>query len=62
MSENNNEQMNLGNGTTNNKNTIDTNKLSASSKSKVTTTENTISKLKLTIKTPKEKKRIYQFN
>jgi hypothetical protein len=57
MSENNNEQMDLGSGTANNNNTIDDVPAPATSPdSQVTTTDNTISKLKLAIKTPKEKK------
>jgi hypothetical protein len=52
MTENNNEQMDLGNGTASNNNAA------TKSNSEGTTTENTTSKLKLAIKTPKEKKDI----
>jgi ubiquilin len=58
MSENNNEQMDLGSGTASNNNLTDTNASTTSPISEVTTTENTTSKLKLTIKTPKDKKDI----
>ena len=61
MSENNNEQMDLGSGTASNINETDTNataKSTTSPTSEVTTAENTTSKLKLTIKTPKDKKDI----
>jgi hypothetical protein len=57
MSENNNEQMDLGSGTASNNNTIDdVAEPTTSPNSQVTTTENTTSTLKLAIKTPKEKK------
>ena len=61
MSENNNEQMDLGSGTASNNSETDTNttaKSTTSPISEVTTTENTTSKLKLSIKTPKDKKDI----
>jgi ubiquilin len=58
MSENNNEQMDLGSGTASNNNLTDTNASTTSPISEVSTTENTTSKLKLTIKTPKDKKDI----
>jgi hypothetical protein len=58
MSENNNEQMDLGSGTASNNNLTDTNVSTTSPISEVSTTENTTSKLKLTIKTPKDKKDI----
>ncbi len=59
MSENNNEQMDLGTGTASNNDTNDDAAASTTSpKSEVSTTENTTSKLKLAIKTPKEKKDI----
>ncbi|CAF4038114.1 unnamed protein product [Rotaria sp. Silwood2] len=61
MSENNNEQMDVGTGTTSNDNVTDvadTAPTTASPNPEEVTTENTALNLKLTIKTPKEKKDI----
>ncbi|CAF0969596.1 unnamed protein product [Rotaria sordida] len=61
MSENNNEQMDVGTGTTSNDNVTDvadTAPITSPIPEQEVTTENTTSNLKLTIKTPKEKKDI----
>jgi hypothetical protein len=58
MSENNNEQMDLGSGTASNNEITEAAVPTTSPNAEVTTTENTTSKLKLAIKTPKEKKDI----
>ena len=62
MSENNNEQMDLGNGAINNNDENNGNDVADrptnNAHSEVTANENTIPQLKLTIKTPKEKKDI----
>jgi hypothetical protein len=60
MSESNNEQMDLGSGAASNSNAIDTTVPMTSSPSDVTTSEQhtTSQQLKLTIKTPKDKKDI----
>jgi len=59
MSENNNEQMDLGNNSTaSDSNATNAAELPTSPTSKILTNENTTSKLKLAIKTPKDKKDI----
>jgi hypothetical protein len=59
MSENNNEQMDLGNSSTaSDSNATNAAELPTSPTSKISTNENTTSKLKLAIKTPKDKKDI----
>jgi hypothetical protein len=59
MSENNNEQMDLGNNSTaSDSNATNAAEIPTSPTSKMLTNENTTSKLKLAIKTPKDKKDI----